>query len=42
MCFGISYAISSLPLTGVQLLLALAALAVVYGATVFWYLRITL
>ena len=40
--FGISYVISSLALTGGQLFLALTALAVIYAATVFWYLRMTL
>lgn len=40
--FGIAYTISSLPLTGVQLSLAFIGLAVVYCATVFWYIRTTL
>ena len=39
---GICYVISSLPLTGVQLFLAVSALLVIYSATVYWYLRTTL
>lgn len=40
--FGICYMLSSWSLTGMQMFLALTALAVAYAATVFWYIRTTL
>jgi hypothetical protein len=39
--FGICYVLSSWSLTGMQMFVAFAALAVVYAATVVWYIRTT-
>lgn len=37
--FGICYMLSKVTLTGMQMLVALSALAVVSAATVAWYMR---
>ena len=40
--FGICYILAYVPLTGVQMFIAIVALILVYSATVIWYLKKTL
>jgi hypothetical protein len=40
--FGICYILAYVPLTGAQLFSAIAVLVLIYSATVFWYVRMTL
>jgi len=40
--FGICYVLAYVPLTGLQMFIAIVALILVYSATVIWYLRTTL
>jgi hypothetical protein len=40
--FGLCYVLAYTTLTGIQTFLVIAALLVVYSATVIWYLKTTL
>ena len=40
--FGICYVLAYVPLTNLQIFIAIVALILVYSATVIWYLRTTL
>ena len=40
--FGICYILAYVPLTGVQMFIAIVMLILVYSATVVWYLKKTL
>jgi hypothetical protein len=39
--FGICYVLAYVPLTSIQMFIAIVALIVVYSSTVIWYIRTT-